>query len=206
MSYTKNNINRNTLFIASDSEWDDKTIAEDGFPLGWLCTSFYNGTDKALYWNERLSDSEKDGIAAISEKENIACYFVAKQDDTDILSQYIATLKDKATKGCFLMFYSPKDIEYAIGWTAFDKAVTAKHIIQRRNISGSFMSGGCRFSIKDMKGWQGIGGLKALLEATDVASGNKDKMDIYKAEMYNGLKADATSCIQYSSIASPLSI
>ncbi|MEH2164373.1 MAG: hypothetical protein V7K38_25830 [Nostoc sp.] len=93
------------------------------------------------------------------------------------------------------MFYSPKDLEYAMGWEKIRKLYLSTTVQQKRNISTPVpitLQVGDRsysLSIKDMKGWAGTGGLQSLAKSVGFQMTAKSEMDGYKTKMRDGLEA-----------------
>ncbi|MBD2535306.1 hypothetical protein H6G97_40280, partial [Nostoc flagelliforme FACHB-838] len=115
--------------------------------------------------------------------------------ETDLLSIVLERVNSKHKNIRLLMFYSPKDLEYSMGWEKIRKLYLSGAVQQKRNISTPqpiTLQVGDRsysLSIKDMKGWSGTGGLQSLAKSVGFEMTAKSEMDDYKSRMRDGLEA-----------------
>ena len=102
-----------------------------------------------------------------------------------------------------IMYYSPKDLEYAFGWNYIKSKYMSSIIKQRRNITSKgfgFQSANediYELDIKDVKGWSNTS-LKEFLSGLGIKMENKDKLDKYKKEMITGFYNVTEDSIYYA--------
>jgi hypothetical protein len=85
-----------------------------------------------------------------------------------------------------LLYYSPKDLEYSVGWEFMKELYerTKKPITQKRNLRGKFELAGVDVTLFDLKGWGTS--LANLADSVGVEIKDKSLMDDYKASMRDG--------------------
>ncbi|AUT00884.1 hypothetical protein CLI64_11015 [Nostoc sp. CENA543] len=190
-----------TLVIATDSEWD-KTVREV-VKSEWLSTQFSTYSKltgekrRYLFVSNDVSTPCYKRLMSYELVSGVKVIFVEMSDSLNLIEYILNDCdKDRQHKNInLLMFYSPKDLEYAFGWDFIQPLYMSGAIQQKRNIS-------CRppfvlevnehkytVDIKDMKGWSGNSGLKALADAVGVKMQSKAGMDSYKTHMRDGLEA-----------------
>lgn len=97
----------------------------------------------------------------------------------------------------FLMFYSPKDLEYAFGFDNINPLYLDGSITQKRNIKGYKLDLGNKTTIYDLKGWASES-LAKLAEAVGLKMKNKESMDEYKTRMDRGLIEKTHEFLDYA--------
>ncbi|RCJ24304.1 hypothetical protein A6770_28465 [Nostoc minutum NIES-26] len=194
--------NSKQLTIATDSEWHSPDKS-------WLVTTFtvigVNKPNRFLYVDESVSNECKQQLIKWGFEENVSIEFVLMDDHLNLLDKVV---KQVDPTGLFktirlLLFYSPKDVEYSIGWSKFSELLLGGFIQQKRNISTpqpvklNLNNHEYKVSIKDMKGWVN-GSLNQLAESVGVSLDAKNVMDEYKSHMREGLEALPTLFAAYS--------
>ncbi len=146
-----------------------------------------------------LADDVKRRLEATAMQEGIHLVFRAR-DDGSILLQDALRLAglDQVQVVRLLTFFSPKDIEYAVGWNAFKIAIDQKKVHQRNNLSGSIDLPNLKVHIKDISGWAGKTSLNKFAGALGIKMNSKTVMDDYKTHMMDGLVAHPEHFVRYS--------
>lgn len=156
--------------VATDSEWDPSIRGK------WVCTVFVWEDGKTIvYINEDVPDEVKDRLDARAAESNIEVRYVRRDDLTRLLPE---------GKHRLAIFFSPKDLEFALGWDWLQKAIMNGTIRQRNNIT---TGRNCDVQVLDLYGWACKSSLKRFLTALGITPSNKDLMDQYKTCMWKGL-------------------
>jgi hypothetical protein len=189
------------LDIATDSEWHS-----DGT---WLSTSFAANIGGKLrcyhFLFRRLPDNVIDTWEGCANEVGDSLYLWDDEQegsklDTvihDITTEFPWVLRTRELN--LLMFYSPKDLEYAHGGERMEALYKKSKggVEQKRNIRGSFWCAGMKVKIRDLKGWT-QGGLLGFAEAVGVDPGDKGEMDDYKSRMRDGFIEHPEVAFKYS--------
>ncbi|MFN6481428.1 MULTISPECIES: hypothetical protein [unclassified Nostoc] len=179
------------LTVSTDSEWHSPTKE-------WLATTFSCSNGKRFFFvTSDIPTSVREELECYCQQEYISLHFVSMADDLCLLKIVLesADAAREYNSVRLLMFYSPKDIEYALGWQLASRLFLNGKVQQKRNISTrqpftlDVDEHKYSVSVKDMKGWSGVGGLESLAAAVGKPMQNKHEMDEYKSHMRDGLEA-----------------
>jgi hypothetical protein len=96
-----------------------------------------------------------------------------------------------------LIYFTPRDVEYALGWESFKAAILDGKVRQKNNISGVVKAGAERVHIKDLRGWY-THGLKKFAATLGIPSEDKGLMDHYKTHMRDGLMQQPELYLRYA--------
>jgi hypothetical protein len=180
-------IKSNRPMIATDSEWDTS------LPDPWISTAFAYGSQVVVFMRDDLGKDTKDRLkSALGENDRLL--FIRRDDDTDLLSwaKKLFGIRDKRVS--LAIYFTPKDVEYAVGWSRFKEAMDKRQIRQRNNLSGRVGS----VFIKDIIGWAGKSSLEKFAAALGVAMADKGGMKEYKANMIRGLTERPEDFLRYA--------
>jgi hypothetical protein len=178
-------------FYFVDAEWDGPS---------WVSLAIAGPPGVAVYFSGRkASPAAKERLAAKARRKGCRLTFVDNPLQTDWLQDYL----DRAGVGRgedvrLAFFFSPKDVQYAVGWEAFDTAIHKKEVRQRNNLSGNFPAGGRTMYLKDLYGWAGKKGLAGFLSAMGVATPAKGLMDEFKSNILCGVEAHPEAFLDYA--------
>jgi hypothetical protein len=92
------------------------------------------------------------------------------------------------------LFFSPKDVEFALGWLGWREALHKGAVRQRNALTGRV--GMVR--LRDLKGWAGKAKLIDFAAALGVATPAKTVMDKYKKRMRRGLEKRPEEFLRYA--------
>src|SRR5262245_114777 len=88
--------------VATDREWDD------GIPGKWISTAFTRDDGKVqIFFTDQVPPDTRARLNAKATALGVEIQFVRREDDTRLLP---------LGKHRMLMFFSPKDLEFAVGW------------------------------------------------------------------------------------------
>jgi hypothetical protein len=179
---------------STDSEWDNTQLDP------WVSTqfSFPNGQE-VIFIRSDLPDELKRRLADTEIKAGVQLVFRSR-DDRSILLRHALRLVgfDDVQEVRLLTFYSPKDLEYAVGWNALKIAIDRNKVHQRQNLSGSIDLPNLRVYIKDISGWAGKTSLNTFAGALGIKMQSKSVMDEYKSHRMDGLIAHPEDFLRYS--------
>ena len=103
-----------------------------------------------------------------------------------------------------IMFFSPKDLEYSIGWYLFKHNLREGYISKKRGMTGKFKAWddsdskpSPKVNIVDLAGLT-IGGLKKFGEVLNYEMTSKSGLDSYKTDMFTALNFFPHTFINYS--------
>jgi hypothetical protein len=162
----------------------------------WVSTQFSASTGKRyIFITDAIPDAHKVNIAGICKRLGIILELVSKPEN---LLERVLKAENAGKSARLLMFYSPKDIEYAIGWEAMQELIDGEVLIQKRNLRGKAVVAGTTVYLRDEKGWAGPGGLANLASQNNVLMASKPDMDAYKSHMLDGLLNEPQKFIEYS--------
>jgi hypothetical protein len=187
---------KSQLLIATDSEWaSDET---------WLSTQFailYKGQVHQYFC--LTSNCPADSLETIETRcatEGIKLIVAEMTDQLNLLESILPDFGTGKLKADLLMFASPKDLEFAIGWENFDRIIKLKenNLKQKRCIQGSFNIGKTTIRVRDMYGWQPQGGLKGLADSVGIKMVAKSALDAYKSNMETALALEPTTFLDYA--------
>jgi hypothetical protein len=167
--------------VATDSEWDPTV------PGKWLSTVIVYETGQTLVFvNEAVPTEVRKRLDAKATELGVEVRYVKRGDDTRLLAD---------GKHRVLMFFSPKDLEYLLGWRWLYNAIMKGFLRQHNNISSTKP---CDVDVLDVYGWAGKNKLETLLSFLGVDSSSKGLMDEYKACMWRGLLAKPEDYLTYA--------
>ena len=172
------------LFVTTDSEWDSH-LSEP-----WISTAFHSdllGT--TVFFRDDIPDETREVLDRTAREIGVELKYLDRRDDTDPLERYGAKGKIR-----LVMFFSPKDVEYAVGWNKFSHAIDGEKVRQNKNLSGRIG----QTVIKDVCGWAGKDPLVKFTAGLGVAMINKESMDEYKARMWEGLIEKPADFLRYA--------
>ncbi len=170
-------------FIATDSEWD--TSLSDP----WISTAFASAEHgTTVFMRDDVPEYIRARLNMTAHENDATLIYTSRDDTTNLLGRY--------WEGpCrLLMFFTPKDVEYAIGWERWKAAIEAGDIRQRNNLSGNV---DC-VHLKDIVGWAGKTKLVKFAEALGIPMVNKSSMDKYKSCMWTGLMESPEEWLRYA--------
>src|SRR5207248_8254924 len=117
-------------------------------------TTFASTAGVIMYVTDDIPDDVRGRLDAEASASGVSIVYIRRKDDTDLASDAVRGLGiDGAVTE--LIFFSPKDLEYAHGWRQFKDAIDADRIRQRNSISGELGANGRKVYIKDLCGWAG---------------------------------------------------
>jgi hypothetical protein len=183
------------VLVATDSEWDARE-ANRSDP--WLSTAFACQGRAVVFVRHDVPVAVRDRLRRAAGGLNARVVFVERGDDTCLLLRALRLLGVKARSVRLLMFFSPKDVEYAVGWKWFQGAILGKKVRQRNNLSGRIdLPGEVRVYVKDLYGWAGKNSLLKFAQSLGVDAGAKAVLDEYKARMMDALTTRPEDYLRY---------
>jgi hypothetical protein len=182
---------RPTPFIATDSEWDARRAGrgEDG----WLSTVFVYFSLVVVYFRDDLPGEVRTRLEAEAGRLGCEVRFVSRADDTNLLETARLELNVNLGQAEMLTYFSPKDVEYAVGWKLFKKAIEGGKVRQRRRLSGSVA--GAR--LHDLFGWSNCS-LSAFARTLGANMTNKTSLDDLKGNMARALYERPEEYLRYA--------
>jgi hypothetical protein len=186
--------------VASDSEWDAN------LPEPWLSTAFALVLDAVLYVvvyvRDDLPARLKRALVVEGRRLGVVVAFVRRKDTTNLLATLLSVLpddvRDDYRRVRLAHFFSPKDVEFALGWPPFRDAIHDGKVHQRSNLNGVVADARRRVRIRDLCGWAGKSSLAKLAAALGVPMADKGVMDDYKKRMYEGLLRRPEDFLRYA--------
>ena len=175
--------------VATDSEWDI-SLKEP-----WLSTAFATSSGTVVCLRDDLPQRIQSRLGAAACELGVKLLFGRRKDSTNLLEwslPYLGVPEGLSVRLAF--FFSPKDIEYALGWDRVRSAIHSGKVHQRNNLNGRI--DGTR--LKDLSGWADKGSLKKLATALGVAMPEKTSMDKYKSRMLLGLEKRPEDFLRYA--------
>src|SRR5262249_35694113 len=107
---------------------------------------------------------------------------------------YLVEDPDALERARLVFFFSPKDVEYALGWSWVREAIHTGKVRQRNNLSGTVGP----VILKDLCGWAGKSSLVQFASALGVPMPGKTTMDPYKEAMRRGLEECPEDFLRYA--------
>jgi hypothetical protein len=182
--------------VAVDAEWDDT----QGRHHAWISTQLHApATGRTVVFIR--SDLPGPGRRALEDEarqQGVLLRFIDRADDDNVLRRAMPELFPGRVprRVDLLVFFSPRDVEYAVGWPLWSEAVRAGQVSQHRGLSGGFGLAP-RVRVRDVSGWLKTS-LKNTARALGVPAGDKGIMDAYKANMSRGLRERPRDFIRYA--------
>jgi hypothetical protein len=182
-----------TNLVASDSEWD--TSLEDP----WLSTTFAGVHGTVVFVRYGLPRKVRAVLDETARELGVKVRGTARTHATNLLARSLRHLKVEAgawqdRRVLLAMFWTPKDLEYAVGWMHLKAALDTGRVRQRNNLSGHVWCA----CIKDLFGWSDKKSLAGLAVALGVPMADKDRMDEYKTAMAKGLEERPAEFLRYA--------
>jgi hypothetical protein len=118
-----------TNAVAVDAEWDE----QNG---GWLMTQLHApASGRVVVFCRRdlparvrqglAAEAKAQGLAAEAKALGITLHLIDRDDDTDLLRPALEDLFPDDPPGVvdLLLYFSPKDVEYTLGWAGWSAAL-----------------------------------------------------------------------------------
>jgi hypothetical protein len=181
------------VWVATDSEWDSH------LDHPWLSTAFAADAGDVVFVTPDLPDDARTRLTVAASEQGVRLVFRDRCDGTVLLKEALDLLGIGARDVRLMLYYSPRDIEYATGWDAFKVAIDAKKVRQRNNITGKVeLPNGLKVHIKDLSGWAGKTSLVRFAKSLGVACPDKGLMDDFKSCMARGLVEQPETFLRYA--------
>jgi hypothetical protein len=162
--------------VATDSEWDDSLQQT---PHGkWISTAFAWGGRCVIFIRDDVPDEIRQRLDARARELKVEVRYVSRDDSTNLVK--LLGIKGRVP---LVIFYSPKDVEFALGWKLFEDAILKGTVRQRNNLSGRIGN----IQIRDLSGLAGKRKLIEFARGLGVPMSNKENLDAYKKCMWKGL-------------------
>lgn len=176
--------------VATDSEWDA------GLADPWLSTAFASPTATVVFVRRDLSRAVRGRLDREAGRLGVRVLYVRRTDATDLLGLALPGLGVRAEGGKtrLAFFFSPKDVEYAVGWDRFREAINSGHVRQHNALTGCVG----RVVLRDLCGWAGKTSLARFAAALGVGMPEKCVMDDYKVNMARGLVERPAEFLRYA--------
>jgi hypothetical protein len=194
MAGTNDNLSPNSIWLATDSEWD-KTQFDP-----WVSTQFsFPDGQQVIFIRADLPDEVKRRLVDTETKAGVQLVFRSRDDGSMLLLDALRLAGfDDVKEVRLLTFFSPKDLEYAVGWNALKIAIDKNKVRQRHNLSGTVELPNLKVYIKDISGWAGKTSLNKFASALGITMESKSVMDEYKSHMMDGLVGHPEDFLRYS--------
>jgi hypothetical protein len=194
MAGTNDNLSPKSIWLATDSEWDNTQVDR------WVSTQFsFPDGREVIFIRSDLPDQVKRRLAETDMKAGVQLLFQSRDDGSILLLDALRLAGfDQVEEVRLLTFFSPKDLEFAVGWDALKTAIDKKKVHQRHNLSGSIDLPNLTVYIKDLCGWAGKTSLNKFASALGITMQSKSVMDDYKTHMMDGLLAHPEDFLRYS--------
>jgi hypothetical protein len=161
--------------VATDSEWDVSQISP------WLSTTFASAGGVVVFVRDDVPPQTRARLQAEARNLGCAVRFVTHYDSTNLLPLARRALKVRGT-ATLVIYYSCKDVEYALSWDRFQDAIDAGHVRQRRVLTGKVAGA----KLHDLFGWSCMG-LERFAKALGLSMCHKGNLDDYKRRMHDAL-------------------
>jgi hypothetical protein len=179
--------------VATDSEWDT-TLPGDA----WLSTAFATPAGAHVVCvRADLPPAVRERLVAAARRLGVRLLFVRRTDGTDLLALALPHLGLDRLRGGpidLAFFFSPKDVEFALGWSQFHKALHKGAVRQRHALTGRVEL----VRLRDLCGWAGKMSLAGFAAALGIETPDKGAMDKYKANMRRGLEENPEDFLRYA--------
>lgn len=189
------------IWVSTDSEWHGPTGE-------WLSTAFRLEDRRVIFITSKVSENVNERLTRYASTRDVQVIFTEMKDDTclleDALDYFLVSLPNLVIPRHInlLLFYSPKDAEYAFGWDTWNDAILKdKSIRQRNGLSGRLNIGAHVVAIKDLYGLASNregSSLARFADAMGVPMADKGLMDDYKSHMYDGLVEHPEQFLDYA--------
>ncbi|MBI1913225.1 MAG: hypothetical protein HYS12_00450 [Planctomycetes bacterium] len=177
--------------VATDSEWD--TTQQDP----WLSTAFATSRGTVVCLRNDLPRGVQSRLDTTACELGVKLLYTVRFDSTNLLDAALPHLMPDAKANDrvrLALFFSPKDVEYVLGWDKFGEAIHSGRVRQRNNLAGRVG----RVVLKDLDGWAGKSKLAEFAAALGVPMPDKTSMDDFKKEMRRGLEERPEDFLRYA--------
>jgi hypothetical protein len=179
------------VVLSTDSEWDAR--------VGWLSTAFYFEGRAVVFIRIGIPARHVDRLKRAADGLDAQVAFLERADATCLLPRALDLLGIRPKVVRLLMFFSPKDVEYSVGWEWFQRAILDKKVRQRNNLSGRIdLPGEVKVYLKDLCGWAGKKSLLTFAQSLGLDAGAKDLLDDYKTRMLDALTERPEDFLRYA--------
>jgi hypothetical protein len=178
--------------VATDSEWD-KSRADP-----WLSTTFAALPGAVVFMTPHVPDNIKARLSRAAAELGVPLVFRERDDGTNLLAEALELWGVSARVVRLLFYFTPKDVEYAVGWNLWNEAIEARKVRQRNNISGVVRAGKRQVYLKDLCGWAGKTSLVKFATGLGIDMPDKGAMDAHKERMYEGLEEKPEDFLRYA--------
>jgi hypothetical protein len=184
--------------ITTDAEWDVHKPGDK-----WVSSQFAvrgGGGDLdtvVVYFPQEVPAATRECLRRTAWRFPGACVrvvFVRHTDDTDLFAGARRELLPGAREVQLAFYFSPKDVEYAKGWTPFKIAVETHQVRQGNSLTGRV--GDAR--LRDLKGWSGPIKLLSFARSLGIEMPEKTTLDDYKTRMWRGLLERPEDFLRYA--------
>jgi hypothetical protein len=180
--------------IGTDAEWDDSQHGD-----AWLSSAFAsaNTATTVVCIRDDVPDAVRERLEAEAPALDARLIFLPRHDNSDLLALALPHLGRDLSRSDHLdlaFFFSPKDVEYALGWQEWHRALHKGAVRQRHALTGRV--GPIR--LRDLCGWAGKMSLAGFAGALGVATPDKTVMDDFKANMRRGLEERPEDFLRYA--------
>jgi hypothetical protein len=176
--------------VATDSEWDTH---QKGDP--WLSTTFATTRGTVVVLRDDLPGDVRARLEATARARGATLLFTRRGEGMALLVEALPSLGLLDAKDVRLaFFFSPKDVEFALGWYSFRAAIHSRKVRQRNHLAGKVGP----YLLKDLSGWAGKSSLKSFATALGVPMPEKTSMDDYKECMRRGLEEQPEDYLRYA--------
>ena len=197
--------------VATDSEWDYHLKDTRYGP--WLSTTFVSpGGAVEVYVRDDLPSDICQRLRDEARRRGVTLYPFPRFDDAPLLWGSLPDLVEGYNRGLggenprpdddpplpkvsLLFYFSPKDVEYALGWDAWRKAIETRRVRQYNHLSGTVDQW---VRLRDLSGWPGKERLATFASAVGVPMEAKGSMDPYKSNMVRGLLESPEEFLRYA--------
>src|SRR5262245_60921178 len=105
-----------SALVATDSEWDDKIEGK------WISTAFASEAGAAVFVRKGVRVGVERRLRAAAQELGVTIRFVTRDDATNLLAEALPVVAPEDVRLRLAFFWSPKDLEYALGWDSFSEA------------------------------------------------------------------------------------
>jgi hypothetical protein len=179
----------------------------------WLSTTFAaSGGAVEVYVRDDLPPDIHKRLRDEARRQGVNLYPIDRPDDAPLLWSSLPTLvtgynpglggenlrpddRPPLPKVSLLFYFSPKDVEYALGWDAWRKAIETRRVRQYNHLSGTVDQW---VRLRDLSGWPGKERLATFASAVGVPMEAKGSMDPYKSNMVRGLLESPEEFLRYA--------
>jgi hypothetical protein len=185
-----------TGWVSTDSEWD-----LNRHPDPWVSTALAargDGLDRVVvYFPTEVKPATQLRLLRAAPRileAQVQLVFLARTDGTDLLAGAKGELLPGRREVVLSFFFSPKDVEFAKGWVACQRAYANGWVHQNNALTGRVEDA----LLWDVRGWSGPQKLVNFANALGIPMPDKTSMDVYKTNMWRGLQEEPESYLRYA--------